>query len=261
MDPGTGRRKGSKLLPPDLSELMNKLIEYGASFIKEFDTNEAEMRRIVDELKKIIEELKVEQERKNRQRKIGAAVTGVGGLAAAAVFAAPFTGGLSLAVAGAVAGAAAAGGGGTVVHANVTKLRLEAESANKVEKLGKEFQLIVEPLKKILEEIQTTCERLEQKSTELQAKHTLRDMEEFKEILRRVSALKKRSEGAVETAVILIQEIANLLVFIVNVFRIFPTPEADEKLRESIRESADQCQRLIDEFDQMKKELRSFETK
>ncbi|XP_028273158.1 uncharacterized protein LOC114443400 isoform X1 [Parambassis ranga] len=232
------RRRISKDLPPEFSELMDKLSKDGASFIKETDAREPTMRRIVAELKRISRDLAATQEAFDQGKRAQAE---------AAHQAAWFTLGMSYVVAAPF-----------VAYTNISKSRAEAESANKVEKLGKEFQQEVEPLKKILEEIQTTCERLEQEFTERQAKHTLRDMEEFQEILRRVSALKKRSEGAVDVVTAVFHMFRNMLFFIVNVFRFSPTPEDDRKLRESIRESADQSQRVVDEFDQMKKELTSF---
>ena len=70
---------------------------------------------------------------------------------------------------------------------NAIKTMKENESAEKVEELGKDFMEIIEPLKKDLEEIKRTCEKLEQRSAELQAGITLRDMEELQRSLRRVS--------------------------------------------------------------------------
>ncbi|XP_028273806.1 uncharacterized protein LOC114443718 [Parambassis ranga] len=234
MDPGPRGRRGSMEDPPDLSELKSKLRQLGSSFINEFDIKESEMRRIVDEIKETEEDLKVEQKKLDKIKRKGAALTGLGAVSGVAaivggVIAAPFTGGLSLALAaGAVCNAAVAGtaigkGAETLIDAKNEKLAKEQHCVNMTELRGEIFQLCVKRLKKILEEIQTTCQRLEQRSTERKAKNTLRDMEKFEEILRRVSALKEGSEGAV--------------------------------IRETIRESAYQSQRVVYQLDWMKKEL------
>ncbi|XP_051255033.1 apolipoprotein L3-like [Dicentrarchus labrax] len=251
-------RRLSKELPPDLSELMDRIIKEAASFIKEFDCKEPRMREIVREFMRIVDEIKTMQERTDTARTAGTATAGAGlGLGLIGVFAAPFTGGLSLALA-AAGGAAAVGGGATVVGVNVTKTLKENGSAKKVEELGKEFVELVEPLKINLTEIKTTCEKLEKKSSEVQAGSTLSGVEEFQWILRRVSELRKRSEETVNVAVAVLGFIGNLLMLFVKVFRFTANPEEDEKLRVSIIQSADQCQKVVDEFDQMKKELKDF---
>ncbi|XP_031178811.2 uncharacterized protein LOC116066777 isoform X2 [Sander lucioperca] len=249
------KRRLSKDLPPDLSELMNKLIKHAASFIREFDSSEQKMREIVREFRKIADEVRKMQETTDKVRTTGTVAGGVGiGLA---IFAAPFTGGASLVAAGALAAA----GAGVVVGANVTKTMKENGSAEKVEKLGKDFMKIVEPLKKDLEEIKKTCEKLEQRSAELQAENTLTDMEEFQRILTQVSELARRSEEVLSFTAILMGDMRGLLMLLVKVFRVTSTPEDDKKLRKSIIQSADRCQEVVVKFDQMKKELKDFSVK
>lgn len=162
-------RRWSKDLPEDLSQLMDKLIKYAASFIKAFDNSEPKMGRIVKEFQKIADEVRKMQETTDRVRTAGAVTGGTG--IVVGILAALLTGGVSLLGAG-----AAAVGGGVVFGANTTQARIEKESAKKVEKLGEEFLEIVEPLKNDLEEIKTTCEQLEQQSAEVQAENTLTDM-------------------------------------------------------------------------------------
>ncbi|XP_038590339.1 uncharacterized protein LOC119914866 [Micropterus salmoides] len=247
------RRRFSKDLPPDLSELMNKLIKYATSFIRRFDYSEDRMRQVVGEFKKIAAEVRKMQEKTDKARTIGVVAGGIG--LGVLVLAAPFTGGLSLLGAGA---AGAAAGGATVVGANIVKTMTENGSAKEVEKQGKKFLEIVEPLKNELEEIKRTCERLEEESAAFQAENTLSDMEEFQRILRRVAELKQESQGAVDVAVLVMGLINDLLVLLVNVFRLTPTPEEDRKLTASILQSADQCQKVSDQFLQVKNELSSF---
>ena len=151
---------------------MNDLIKYAASFITGFDLTESKMREIVREFEKISDEVRKMQEKTDAVR------TGGGVIFALGLLAAPFAGGASLAA------AAAAAGGAVVVGANVTKKLVENKSLEKVEELGKQFMEKVEPLKKILKEIKTTCEKLEQKKTEAQAGNTLMEVKEFQLILR-----------------------------------------------------------------------------
>ncbi len=246
-------RRGSKELPPNLSELMNKLIKHGASFIKVFDNSEPKMRQIVGEFQVIAKEVKEMQERTDTVRRGGAVI---GGVALIGIIAGPFTGGASLLAAG-----AAATGGVAVVGANVTKVMKENGSATKVEKLGKEFLEIVETLKNDLEEIKTTCEKLEQQSAEVQAKNTLTDVDEFQRTIRRVSELRERSKKSLVVAVTVMEVIGNLLLLFLGILRVTATPEEDKKLRDSIIQSADQCQKVVVEFDKMKTELKDFTEK
>ncbi|XP_030601556.1 uncharacterized protein LOC115791576 [Archocentrus centrarchus] len=250
MATGGRQRSGSKDLPPNLSELMNKLIEVAASFIQQFDNSEPRMREIVEKFQKISEQVKGMQLNTDQVRQIGAfiaaAATGV------LVFAVPFTGGMSLAA------GAAAGGVVAVFGANGTKMWSESGSAKEVEELGTEFMAMVEPVKKNLEEIKMTCEELERKSAEALAKNTLTDMEEFQRILRRVSELKQKSKGVLSSFLSVLNVIDKLLVIILSIIKVTASPEQDEKLRDAIIQSADQCQKVVNEFEEMKKELIDF---
>lgn len=246
-------------MPPDLSELMNKLTEHAASFITLFDNDEPKMRDIVRRFQKIAAEVRKNQETTDGARTAGTVGGGVGvGVGLLALLAAPLTGGASLAVAAVATGAGAVGGAATVVGANISKIMTEKGSAEKVEKLGKEFMRIVEPLKNELQEIKTTCEKLEQRSTEALTDDTLSDMEEFHMILRRVSKLKEKSKDMLVTVLEGMGIIGNLVTLLVRVIRVTATPEEDQKLRDSILQSADQCQKVVYEFDKMKNELRNF---
>ncbi|TDH02489.1 hypothetical protein EPR50_G00173690 [Perca flavescens] len=133
----------------------------------------------------------------------------------------------------------------------------ENGSVKKVEELGKEFMEMVEPLKKDLEEIKRTCEKLEQRSAELQAGITLTDMEEFQRSLTRVSELAGRSRVVLSASAILMSSIDVLLLLI----RVTATPEDDDKLRNSIIQSADCFQMIIGDCEKMKEELKDFSVK
>eukprot|EP00064_Thunnus_orientalis_P023681 superscaffoldBa00009210_g23935 len=209
------------------------------------------MRHIVRRFQEIAAEVRKNQETTDGVRTRGAVVGGVGLLA---LLAAPFTVVVSLVVA---AGTAAVGGS-FVVGANISKMMKENGSAKKVEELGKEFMEIVEPLKNELQEIKTTCEKLEQRSTEAQADNTLSNVEEFQTILRRVSELKKKSEGILVVVLEGMGTIGKMVTLLLRVFRVTATPEEDKKLRDSILQSADQSHTVVDEFDKMKNELGNF---
>lgn len=161
------------------------------------------------------------------------------------------------------AGTAAAGCGAAVVGAKRSKekRREENESLKEVEKLGKEFMKLVEPLKNDLQEIKTTCEKLEERSTEVQAENTLSELEELKMILRRVSELGKMIGEGVIAVVTVFEMIDNLLTLFVIIIRFTATPEEDKKFRESIIQSGDQCQKVVDKFNMMKEKLSEFRGK
>nr|XP_033502454.1 uncharacterized protein LOC117269520 [Epinephelus lanceolatus] len=242
------RRSESLVRFLDFSESTTKPMRHAASFISAFDVSEPKMRQIVGEFHKIVDEVKKMQQKTDEQRTAGAFVGGVGGVGLGVmILAAPLTGGLSLLAAGGLAAA--------VVVANETKTREEKESVRKVEELGKEFMEIVESLKNNLEEIKTTCEELEKRSAGGQAADTLSDMKEFQRILGRVSERRRRTGEVLVVTVTVLKVIGNMLQLVLSVFRVTATPEEDQELRDSIRQSAVQCQKVINAFDQMKKEL------
>lgn len=253
------KRRHSKQLPPNLSELMDKLTEEAALFIQQFSTSEPRMREIVEEFLRISNKIKDMQWKMDTVRNVGA-VTGGAAVAAAVVIgasivAAPFTGGMSLPF------GAAAIGGVAVVAVNIRKMMSESGSAKKVEELGKEFMAIVEPMKKNLEEIKMTCEKLEEKSAEAQAENSLTDVEELQRCLRQVSELKEKSAGVLTESVSVLYVINQLLILIVSIFRVTATPENDKRLEEAIIQSADQSQKVVNELYEMRNELGDFTEK
>lgn len=238
--------------------LLNELRTNAFLFIQHFDRNESQMRMIVREFQSISNEVKEMQEETDAARKKGAVTAGIGtGAILGGLVLAPFTGGLSLAVAG-VGAATAVGGGATVVGSNITKMWSESKHAEQVERWGKEFMRKVEPMKKNLEDIKMTCEDLETKSAEAQAENTVTDVEELQRTLRRVSRLKEMSSGLLFEANTLLAFVDGLIKLIKQIFRVTATPEEDQKLRDAIINSADQSQKIIEGFDKMRTELRKF---
>lgn len=239
------QRRRSKDLPPDLSELMNRLIAAAASFIQMVNENEPRMRDIVEEFRKLHEEVKNMQEWTDRARTRGAVT-----LFGVCVIAAPFTGGFSL------LGAGAAAAGASVVGSNLMKIWHENAKAEEVKKQGEEFMQIVKPLKEKLEEIKTICDKLEQESSKILATQTLEDVEKLEFLLQKVKMLQKKSEGVLAITV----TVKNAVLMLVSIFRLTATPEADEKLRNSIIEAADQSKMVTDDFGMMGSELKEFVT-
>lgn len=238
--------------------LLNKLRKNAFLFIQHFDRNESQMRNIVREFQSISNEVKEMQEKTDAARKKGAVTAGIGtGAILGVLVLAPFTGGLSLAVAG-VGAATVVGGGATVVGSNITKMWSESRRAEQVERWGEEFMKKVEPMKNNLEDIKMTCEDLEKKSAEAQAENTVTDVEELQRTLRRVSRLKEMSSGLLFETNILLAFVDGLVKLIKQIFRVTATPEEDQKLRDAIINSADQSQKIIEGFDKMRTELRKF---
>uniref|UniRef100_UPI0037E8FF49 protein NLRC3-like n=1 Tax=Semicossyphus pulcher TaxID=241346 RepID=UPI0037E8FF49 len=93
---------------------------------------------------------------------------------------------------------------------------------------------LVEPLKETLEDIQTTCEKLEEESSEGQAERALEGMEKFQRTLRRVAELRAETEQVLDVAVDLKQMIGDLPRLIVSFFRVTAAPEEDQKLTDAI---------------------------
>lgn len=237
---------------------MNKLRTNAFLFIQHFDRNESRMRQIVRKFQSISNEVKEMQGKTDKARKAGAVTGGIGtGAILGALMLTPFTGGLSLAVAG-VGAATAVGGGATVVGSNITKMWSESRRAEEVEMWGEEFMAKVEPMKKNLEAVKMTCEDLEKKTAEAQAENTVTDVEELQRTLRRVSRLKEMSSGLLVETNILLAFVGGLVKLIKQIFRLTATPEEDKKLSDAIINSADQSQKIIEGFDNMRTELRKF---
>ncbi|XP_029940090.1 uncharacterized protein LOC115382488 [Salarias fasciatus] len=248
------RRRRSRELPFDLSGLVNKLQLDSDSFTSLLNSNEPRMREIVEELLRISEEVKDMQRRADIRRTAGA--VGAAGGAALLLLSAAVP--VLLPFAAAAGGAAALTGGGAVISANITKMMSESGSAEEVKNLGEELMKIVEPMKQLLVQIHQTCEDLEENVSKYQAEESLKDVEGLQKVLHQVSELKKKSGGAVDVVEVLIQSVTSLLLLLVNVFRVTATPEEDQKLRDAIIQSADQNQRLTEDFCLMREELAKF---
>ncbi|KAG5271019.1 hypothetical protein AALO_G00174960 [Alosa alosa] len=237
----------SKEPPPDF--FIHLLMKDTSSFLQEFDNNESRVREIVGELKATSIEVKDIWDKRTKQCNTGAIVSGIGFLAA------PFTAGLSL--------LALTAGGATLAYAKIQKDSEESGGAKKVETLGKELLEIVEPLRKKAEEIKTTCETLEEKSGSDES--ALGETDEFQKILRRVPEVKKMSVGVIDVVVALMQKFSKML-------KPLPRPDRDDikfktKIEfekentttlDNILQVAELSQKVVDEFDKMKKELGEF---
>lgn len=238
-------------MPPDLSELMDALVELGCSFIAAFDHREASMRQIAEDVQKIADQLIKMQETTGMFIRGGGVSAGFGLLMCAAGLAAvPFTGaGASAAVVG---GLAAALGRAVGVAANVTQTIKEINSAKQVLQLGEVFMELVQPLINILEEIKTTCAKLEEKSREIQAECVLTELVEFQKIL---SELRTRSRNLSSVVLAVMQEINTTLRIITNFFRVTGRTEEDKRLIDVVISSGPCCQKIIHDLDVMTKHL------
>ncbi|TDG95864.1 hypothetical protein EPR50_G00244470 [Perca flavescens] len=218
------QRRDSKEHPPDMSELKDKLKQHAASFIREFDSSEHRMRQIVREFREISDGVRETQEGPGtwvrHSATGGMGLQGFGGLL-----------GWGASLLGGLVGAAAAGGGGATVGRSglvegavggARNPKKVDESPERVEELGEEFKKIIERLKNDLREIKRMCEKLEQRSAEVQAEKTLRDMEELQSILRRV---------------------------------------CEDRTGRGIRILADLCKTVVDACENMKKDLKGFTEK
>ncbi|XP_039635492.1 uncharacterized protein LOC120545312 [Perca fluviatilis] len=246
------RRGRSIDLSPHLSELMYKLKYHAASSMREFDRREQKMRQIVRKFREIPDEVRKMQKRTDEVKRlvtgvlvVSAIIMPIGLLAGRAVVAEATLWPSAAAAAvittvGTIGSVLAAGSAIVVACANVTKGISENGSINKVKQLGKEFMEMVEPLKNDLEEIMRMCEELEQRSAERQAGITLTDMEDFQWIVSELG----RSDGVLST--------------MWKFFTPTATPEEDRKLRDSIIQSADLSQKVIDDLKKMKEELKDF---
>lgn len=231
------------------------------------------MREIVEEFQQLSAKIKEMQEVTDHKRKTGAFIGVVGivilafltpvtaglsaAIAAAAAGAVAAAAGIGAAVGGAVGGAVAATGGAVIVKANITKIMAERGGEEKVQQWGKELIALVEPMKEDLDEIKTTCEQLQEESAKVQAENTQTDMEKFQRILSRVSLLKSLSEGALIESLSVLRVLGNMELIGI-VFRVTPTPEVDKKLGDAIIQSADQSEKVVNEFNEMEQKLRGF---
>ncbi|KAF3701620.1 hypothetical protein EXN66_Car017308 [Channa argus] len=227
----TERRRLSKELPPNLSDLLNKLIIHANAFIEQFDIREKVLKQIVREIEVIATKVKeMQKEKLGRPWDLTLFV--------------PFTEHWNFVAAE-----------GDVAVVNVSKSQ-EKQYAEMVEKLGHKFNGIIEPLKNELKEIKTTCEKLEQESTEILAAHSLSDMVQFQWILSRVSYLGKRSGGIMDMIMIWIKKIGDFVRLILSFFHLCDSE--DKQLADVIIQSASQCRKIVLELDMMKTELTDF---
>ncbi|XP_042365883.1 uncharacterized protein LOC121960290 [Plectropomus leopardus] len=238
------KRRHSMSSPASFSELINKLDDGAASFIHKFTSSKQDMLSIVREFEKVADDVRRMQRETDTARTVGAVVA-VGSLVAA-----PFTGGLSL--------LAAEGGAAVVVGANIVKMIKEKGTVEKVERLGKRFMELVEPLKSKVTEISEMCEELEERSIGSQAKRVKLDVEEFGWILDRVSELARRTKEVRTVFILVCSFMANMWGLILRIIRVTTSTEDDEKLIESILKAADQCQKVVTECDRLKTKLEVF---
>lgn len=225
---------------------MNQLTEHACLFIRVFDDRESQLTHFERELQKIADEVKVMQKVTDKAQLYGA-VCGVIGLGLG-IITAPFTWGTSL-----VATTGAVVGGGLVVGAYITGSVKESRNAEKVKHLGGEILEILEPMWDSLEEIKMTCDNLEQKSEERQAKDALSDVEELQRVLGQVSELKRASERMFHLTSALMRKIRAMAM---KLFMVTATPK--ENFPNSIISNAHQYQKVVCELRSMRKELSVF---
>ncbi|XP_039635493.1 uncharacterized protein LOC120545313 [Perca fluviatilis] len=165
--PRPRRRRRSKDIPPHMSEFMNKLKEHAASFIREFDSREQKMRELAGMIQTFAD----------REVRLLDMMAHSQDMAMMAMM--------------------AHGHYGHVLDRREQEMReltgmiqtfadrevrllvhvLDMMGSGGAAAAARSFMEIGELLKKNLEEIKRTCEELEQRSAELQARITLTDME------------------------------------------------------------------------------------
>lgn len=112
------------------------------------------MERIIYELQKIsVDKINITDKSKATTT-LGAVITGTG--AVLALGAAPFTGGLSLAIAG-IGAASSVAGGLTIAGGSINEKTMLEECRRNVDKLTTEFRTIVESLRIVLTNLKTVC--------------------------------------------------------------------------------------------------------
>lgn len=251
----SGRRRSSKLLPPQLCELMDTLIKQAQSFITAFDQREPGLTQTVGEIQEFIHQIDEMQKTAGMFTRGGGVSAGLGLLiCVGGLSAAPFTSAAST-NAVIVGGIVAAFGRAVGVVANVTRTVKENNFGKKVGKLGERFMQVVEPLRSEVEHIKTTCAELEEKSTGIRAECVLADLEELEKIL---LELRTRSRKLSSVLLAVMQEINTTLRIITNFFRLTGRPEEDKCLSDVIINSGRCCQKVIYELEAMKKNLKDI---
>ncbi|MEQ2234658.1 hypothetical protein ILYODFUR_033776 [Ilyodon furcidens] len=140
-----------KRKPPNLCVSRQNLSQNTASFIQLCDSNEASMRRILDQLQDITATVEHIQKETTTRTMVGAAVAAFGALLAVA--GASATNGVSVAV----YGAAAVCGVAALLCFIIKQKLLEQPHVNKMIRLTEEFRLIVKQLKNSLERVKCSC--------------------------------------------------------------------------------------------------------
>lgn len=239
--------------PLEFCDVRSRHVEQARSFKRWFDLSEPRMRQMEREFQKVVGQVKDIERTTDTFRK-GGAVSGILGLVicAVGVTAAPFTGGVSLPAAAAFGVAVAAFGRAVAVGAQVKKTIKERYGAREAEKLGKEFMEIVKPIQNDLEEIQVLCERLAEKPRDVRGEGALVETGEFEKTL---SELRSKRGNMSDFVFAVMKEINATLRLVTNFFRVTATPEEDDKFSDAIVKSAHQYQKVLGEFDSMKKEL------
>lgn len=249
-------------LPSHLLPLLNRLSETGKLFIEVHKSREERMQAIACELAETSEVVVEMQKDINATKKLWVAVGGLGlALGVGAAFLSG-EGAMKMAVIGA---AAAFVGGAGIVKENATKEQKERASVETVAKLGKEFMAIINLLMDFVKEIKVAAEELNEKSSCLrsttgsQAKAILSTTTHLQKLFKLTADLSKKSKHVTDVSQTTMGQMRNLLDLITNMTRIAPTLEADTKLRNMIRGSAEQCEKTIGEFTMMRSTLADFE--
>lgn len=239
MDPTAGRkRRNSMEEPPNITEVMTK------------PKREQRMREIVKELHEMAEYIRKKQETADKARTVGALVGRLGFVLFLLAVLFPVEAGM---VTAAVAVIVAGSGAAAVFISNVTKTLKEHGSIQRAEELGNELMMLVESPELHLD---TVRERTEKESTGAQAEHSLKEVQEFQRTLRQVSAQRKPGSESLFGAMTLRHVMNTLTTLTLGILSTTATPEEDKRLTHSIRQSADQGQRLIDGFHEMSQKLR-----
>lgn len=218
----------------------------GAAFIRHFDRQEPRLIQIAQAFERITAEVQKLVREAEAVRNGGAVTAGVGlGLAVLGLAAAPFTGGTSLAVAGATTALTA---GGVAVSAEVVKSLKEKGGAKELETLGREFTRAVGPLNEEINEIKAMSRQLQRDVAE---RYLVSRREKITESLQKMA----ETSGAIDDAV----KFINLLVqLVLKLLQQLSTNVEDVELTNKIVESSDQCWKSIRHLRRMKEELQGF---
>lgn len=214
------------------------------------------MRQMVVEFEKVADRVRKLQERtKHRLEPI---TGGIGLLlCVVALLSAQLAEGASLALLALVTGAAVFGGAaGFRLATGLYRSFTERESEGQVKELGEELMESVEPLRKDVEEMKRMFQKVEL-SAVAQAEHTLKEVEEFQRTHRRVCEQGLRRTGEVSGAVL--ELIHDVITGTVSLFRLTASKDQERQVLDSIIQSADQSQRLVEGFHRMKEKLKTLQ--